>query len=66
MDEPTSALDPARRAALGESVRTLAAQGRGLLIVTHDAEFARSYADRVVMLSEGTIVEQGPATQVLK
>ncbi|WP_373064294.1 amino acid ABC transporter ATP-binding protein [Gemmatimonas sp.] len=66
MDEPTSALDPARRAALGESVRTLAAQGRGLLIVTHDAEFARSYADRVVMLSEGTIVEEGPATQVLR
>jgi len=66
MDEPTSALDPARRAALGESVRTLAAQGRGLLIVTHDAEFARSYTDRVVMLSEGTIVEQGPPTQVLR
>ncbi|WP_411282429.1 amino acid ABC transporter ATP-binding protein [Gemmatimonas sp.] len=57
MDEPTSALDPARRAALGESVRTLAAQGRGLLIVTHDAEFARTYADRVVVLSQGTIAE---------
>jgi len=66
MDEPTSALDPARRAALGESVRTLAAQGRGLLIVTHDAEFARSYADRVVVLSEGMIAEQGPPTQVLR
>jgi len=66
MDEPTSALDPARRAALGESVRTLAAQGRGLLIVTHDAEFARSYTDRVVMLSEGRIAEQGPAAQVLR
>ena len=66
MDEPTSALDPARRAALGESVRTLAAQGRGLLIVTHDAEFARSYADRVVVLSEGMIAEQGPAAQVLR
>ncbi len=65
MDEPTSALDPARRAALGETVRTLAAQGRGLLIVTHDAEFARSYADRVVVLSHGTITEQGPAAQVL-
>jgi len=57
MDEPTSALDPARRAALGESVRTLAAQGRGLLIVTHDAEFARSYADRVVVLTQGRIAE---------
>ena len=66
MDEPTSALDPARRAALGESVRALATQGRGLLIVTHDAEFARRYADRVVMLSHGTITEQGPADQVLR
>lgn len=65
MDEPTSALDPARRAALGESVRALATQGRGLLIVTHDAEFARNFADRVVVLSHGTIAEQGPAGQVL-
>ena len=65
MDEPTSALDPARRTALGESVRALAAQGRGLLIVTHDAEFARSFADRVVVLSHGTIAEQGPAAEVL-
>ena len=65
MDEPTSALDPARRAALGESVRALAAQGRGLLIVTHDAAFARSVADRVVVLSHGAIAEEGPANQVL-
>ncbi|WP_309672889.1 ATP-binding cassette domain-containing protein, partial [Gemmatimonas sp.] len=65
MDEPTSALDPARRAALGESVRALAAQARGLLIVTHDAEFARNFADRVVVLSHGTIAEQGPAREVL-
>ncbi len=65
MDEPTSALDPARRAALGDSVRLLASQGRGLLIVTHDAEFARAYADRVVVLSHGSIAEQGAAAQVL-
>jgi polar amino acid transport system ATP-binding protein len=65
MDEPTSALDPARRTALGESVRTLAEQGRGLLVVTHDAEFARTFADRVVVLSQGSIAEQGPANHVL-
>ena len=46
-------------------VRALAAQGRGLLIVTHDAEFARSFADRVVVLSHGTIAEQGKAIEVL-
>lgn len=65
MDEPTSALDPARRTALAESIRTLANQGRGLLIVTHDVEFARSSADRVVVLSDGGIAEHGPAAAVL-
>jgi ABC-type polar amino acid transport system ATPase subunit len=65
MDEPTSALDPARRGALGETLRALAVQGRGLLISTHDAEFVRVHADRVVILSEGVVVEQGRASEVL-
>lgn len=55
MDEPTSALDPARRAALGESLRALAAQGRALLIATHDLDFAHGYADRRIMLADGRI-----------
>jgi ABC-type polar amino acid transport system ATPase subunit len=50
MDEPTAALDPARRATLGTTLRRLTAQGRGLLVATHDAEFARAHADRVVTL----------------
>lgn len=55
MDEPTSALDPARRGALGETLRALAEQGRALLIATHDMEFARAHADRMVMLSQGIV-----------
>ena len=51
MDEPTAALDPARRGTLGATLRRLSAQGRGLLIATHDAEFARAHADRVVSLT---------------
>lgn len=51
MDEPTAALDPARRNALGATLRQLSAQDRALLIATHDAEFARANADRVVTLS---------------
>ncbi len=51
MDEPTAALDPARRSALGTTLRHLSAQGRGLLVATHDAEFARVHADRVVKLT---------------
>jgi ABC-type polar amino acid transport system ATPase subunit len=65
MDEPTSALDPARRGALGETLRGLAAGGRGLLISTHDAEFVRTHADRAVILAEGVVVEEGPARDVL-
>ena len=51
MDEPTAALDPARRTALGTTLRQLSEQGRGLLIATHDTEFARAHADRVVSLT---------------
>jgi len=51
MDEPTAALDPARRSALGATLRRLSEQGRGLLIATHDTEFARGHADRVVQLT---------------
>lgn len=65
LDEPTSALDPARRGALGETLRTLAKEGRGLLIATHDVDFALAYADRVAVLAEGVIVESGPAASVL-
>ncbi|HSU17113.1 amino acid ABC transporter ATP-binding protein [Longimicrobium sp.] len=65
MDEPTAALDPARRGALGETLRELAGQGRGLLISTHDVDFARAVCDRVAVLAEGTMVELGPAEEVL-
>ncbi len=53
MDEPTAALDPARRGALGATLRHLSKQGRGLLIATHDTEFARGHADRIVSLGAG-------------
>ena len=65
MDEPTSALDPARRGALGETLADLATQGRGLLIATHDVDFAQDHADRVAVLAGGVLVEHGPAREVL-
>jgi ABC-type polar amino acid transport system ATPase subunit len=55
MDEPTAALDPARREALGDSLRRLAEQGTALLIATHDMEFARAYCGRTVLLEEGRL-----------
>jgi ABC-type polar amino acid transport system ATPase subunit len=56
MDEPTAALDPARRGALGEKLRELSRHGRALLVSTHDMDFARACADRVITLADGAIV----------
>jgi polar amino acid transport system ATP-binding protein len=56
MDEPTSALDPARRVALADTLRKLTEGGRGLLISTHDEDFAEACADRIVSLADGVIV----------
>jgi ABC-type polar amino acid transport system ATPase subunit len=66
MDEPTASLDPARRGELGASLRALTAAGRALLLATHDVAFARDTASRVAVLSDGLIVEEGPASQVLE
>lgn len=65
MDEPTAALDPARRGALGDSLRALAGDGRGVLAATHDTDFAGEFADRVLVLADGVVVEEGPARSVL-
>jgi ABC-type polar amino acid transport system ATPase subunit len=65
MDEPTAALDPARRGALAETLRGLAAQGRGLLIATHDVDFAMDCATHVVILADGRIVEHGEPAELL-
>ena len=65
MDEPTASLDPARRSELGETLRRLTAGGRTLVITTHDDDFARDFADRVVILAEGEAVEEGRAREVL-
>ena len=65
LDEPTAALDPARRGALGQTLQRLSGDGRGLLIATHDAAFARAYADRALVLAGGVVVEAGSAATVL-
>jgi ABC-type glutathione transport system ATPase component len=65
MDEPTASLDPARRNDLGDSLQALIAQGRTLLLATHDVDFARDYATRVVVLAGGAVAEDGPPLEVL-
>lgn len=65
MDEPTASLDPARRSELGDTLRGLTAAGRTLLVATHDDDFAREAADRVVVMAGGAVVEQGDPRVVL-
>lgn len=65
MDEPTASLDPARRGDLGEALLKLGAEGRALLVTTHDALFARRFATRVAVLADGEIVEEGKPEDVL-
>jgi polar amino acid transport system ATP-binding protein len=65
LDEVTSALDPTLVAEVLGLVRELAGQGRTIVMATHELGFARRLADRVCMLAEGTIIEEGPPDQVL-
>ena len=48
MDEPTASLDPARRGDLAATLRALAAEGRTIVMATHDEEFVRACAPRVI------------------
>jgi polar amino acid transport system ATP-binding protein len=57
MDEPTASLDPNRREELGELLQGLLAQGRTLVIATHDEEFARHFATRIIRMADGVITE---------
>lgn len=64
-DEPTSALDPELVHEVLKVIEDLAAEGRTMLLVTHETAFARDVADRVMFLDGGVIVEQGPARDVI-
>jgi len=55
MDEPTASLDPARRGDLAATLRRLAVEGRTVVVATHDAEFARACAHRVLSIERGRV-----------
>jgi polar amino acid transport system ATP-binding protein len=64
-DEPTSALDPELVGDVLSVMRRLAAEGMTMMIVTHEMNFARAVADRVIFMDDGVIVEEGSAEQVI-
>jgi polar amino acid transport system ATP-binding protein len=63
-DEPTSALDPELVGEVLDVMKALAADGMTMIVVTHEMNFARDVADRVIMMDEGRVVEQGPPAQI--
>lgn len=63
-DEPTSALDPEWVGEVLDLMRSVAAQKQTMLIVTHEMQFAREIADRVIFMEGGRIVESGPPEQI--
>lgn len=58
-DEPTSALDPELEQEVVKVIKQLAAEGRTMILVTHDMKLARDVSDRVVFLHQGLIEEEG-------
>jgi polar amino acid transport system ATP-binding protein len=63
-DEPTSALDPETVGEVLQVMKQLAEQGMTMVVVTHEMGFAREVADRVVVLDQGELIEQGPPEQI--
>tara|TARA_B100000073_G_C23675711_1_gene550452 strand:+ start:60 stop:797 length:738 start_codon:yes stop_codon:yes gene_type:complete len=61
-DEPTSALDPELIGSVLETIRGLAEEGMTMVVVTHEINFARDVADRVIYLDKGEIAESGPSS----
>lgn len=64
-DEPTSALDPELVGEVLTVMRGLAASGMTMIVVTHELGFARDVADRLIFMDGGTIIEEGPPTELL-
>lgn len=64
-DEPTSALDPEITAGILKLLRELANEKMTMVIVTHEIDFARNVADRVIFMDGGVIVEEGKPQDVI-
>lgn len=64
-DEPTSALDPEMVHEVLEVMRTLAAEGMTMVVISHEIGFLRKVADQLVVIDAGLVIERGPTARVL-
>lgn len=64
MDEPTSALDPELIGEVLEVIKSLADEGKTMVIVTHEMQFAKEISTNVIFMDGGKIVEQGSASKI--
>jgi energy-coupling factor transport system ATP-binding protein len=65
LDEPTRGMDRAHKTRLGELIDGMANEGAGVIVATHDVEFAALFAERVVLMGDGVVIADGPATEIL-
>jgi energy-coupling factor transport system ATP-binding protein len=65
LDEPTRGLDYTAKAALAQMIASLTAEGKAVVVATHDVEFVATVARRVVVMAEGEVVSDGPTAEVL-
>lgn len=66
LDEPTSALDVGHEMEMFELLRRLAAEGLGVLVITHQLNLAARFADRLILLNRGRTVAEGRPSEVLR
>jgi energy-coupling factor transport system ATP-binding protein len=65
LDEPTRGLDYLQKAVLAGILHNLRAEGKTVLLATHDVELAAHLADRVILLGDGDVIADGPAREVM-
>jgi glutamine ABC transporter, ATP-binding protein len=65
-DEPTSALDPETTGEVLSVMKELSCQDMTMIVVTHEMNFAREVADRIIFMDAGTIVEEGSSREIFE
>jgi energy-coupling factor transporter ATP-binding protein EcfA2 len=65
LDEPTRGMDRAHRQNLVELIEGFAGRGAGVVVATHDVEFASAFAERVVLMGDGVVIADGSAAEIL-